>query len=313
MDAIELIEAFLRKIFEEEKIKSFEEKLRVNESKMKNLKEFLLWSTLESLFLISTAIIICFSIWEKNYSMLFLIALISFLLPFAFNFLFQDLKFEKRKRIKEDALSDLLLEASVFCDESSAEKSIKKIAEQDFGLISKDFSNAYIEIKNGASIEEALMHLSRINKSKQYSRVLGLIIQGYKNGTPMSEIFKETAEDLLETKAILKERQAVMLVTKYTLILSSALIIPAVLGLIVGLVSGLNFSSMGELSLGIDAEQRKELFEHAIIGTTFYIFEYALLSAYFLSLQQGNKKNFWVYAGILVPVAGIVFFAARAG
>jgi pilus assembly protein TadC len=311
MDAVQLIEGFTKQLFEEEKIKTFEDKLMLNESRMKNYKGFLLFSTIEGTILVICAIIALFEMWKNNYTLLVVICLISLICPFALNYLTQDIIFEKRKRQKEELLSDLLLEASVFCDESSAEETIKKISEQDFGLISKDFQRAVIEIKNGASIEDAFSHISERNKSKAYSRVISLILQGYKSGARMSQTLKETAEDLLETKAILKERQAVMLVTKYTLIMAAGLIIPAVLGLIINLVSGLNFGAVGEIGLGLDEEQRKGLFENAIIGTTLYVFEYSALSAFFLALQEGNKKSFWTYSAILFPLAGIIFFACQ--
>jgi len=259
--------------------------------------------------------ILCMALFAQfintNIDHLLLIAVVGFVTPFFVNYLFQDIVFEKRKREKEDALSDLLLEASVFCDEASMEKTIKRISNQETGLLSKDFNRAYNEIKNGASIEEALLRIKELNKSKAYNRVIDLLLQGYKSGARISETLKETAEDLLESKAIIKERQAVMLVTKYTLILAAGIIVPAILGLIIGLVSGFNFSSIGELSLGLTIEERKNLFESAISGTTIYIFEYALLSSFFLSLQEGNKKNFWVYSLVLVPISTTIFLIAK--
>ncbi|MFA6269501.1 MAG: hypothetical protein WC652_06805, partial [archaeon] len=169
----------------------------------------------------------------------------------------------------------------------------------------------YNEINNGASAEEALTHLKELNQSATYSRVIDLFLQGYKSGAKISELLKETAEDLLETKAIIKERQAVMLVTKYTLLLASGLIVPAILGSIIGLVSGLNFDSLGELSFGISSTERKVLFNSAIGGTTIYLFEYAAISAFFLAQQEGNKKNFWIYGAILTPIAAGIFFLAK--
>jgi Flp pilus assembly protein TadB len=311
MDAIITIENATRFFVKEEKIHSFEDKLFLNESKMKNFHNFILWCTIEGTILMILLIIIFLETQKFEIDYLILVCLAGFILPFFLNYLFQDFVFEKRKREKEELLSDLLLEASVFCDESSMERTIKRISTQEMGGVSKDFARAYNEIKNGSSIEEALLRIKILNKSKIYNRVIDLLLQGYKSGARISDTLKETAEDLLESKAIIKERQAVMLVTKYTLLLAAGIIVPAILGLIVGLVSGLNFSSIGEMSLGLSVEMRKELFASAINGTTIYIFEYALLSSFFLALQEGNKKNFWFYSLILVPVSTIVFFLAK--
>jgi len=311
MDAVLLIEKSVKQILEKTRIKNFEDKLMLNESKMKNLKGYLFISTICGTFLMLLTLITSFYFFQNNLQIATLLTIIGFIFPFFGIYLFEDILFEYRKRQKEELLSDLLLEASVFCDESSMEQTIKKISQQDFELISTDFKRAHTQIKNGESIQIALTRIKELNKSNAYSRVIDLFLQGYQSGAKISDILKETAEDLLETKAILKERQAVMIVTKYTLILSSGIIVPAILGLIVGLVSGLNFYSMGEIGLGMSAEIRKSLFEIAIVGTSIYIIEYSLLSSFFLALQEGNKKNFWIYALILTPISTLIFTLAK--
>ncbi|MFA5125939.1 MAG: type II secretion system F family protein [archaeon] len=313
MDSILLLENIIKMFVKDTKIKNFESKLLLNNSKMKNFKGFLKWGIIEGIFSMIITMILISQILQiqSKLELFFLISIIAFFTPLFMSYLFHDVLFEKRKREKEELLSDLLLEASIFCDESSATQTIKRLSEQDFPLLKEDFKRAYTEITNGASIEEALLHVKELNQSKTYSRVIDLLIQGYKSGAKISELLKETAEDLLEMKAIIKERQAVMLVTKYTLIIASGLIVPAILGLIIGLVAGLNFNSLGELSFGLSTEQRKALFETAISGTTIYVFEYASISSFFLALQEGNKKNFWIYALVLVPLAGITFFISK--
>ncbi|MCX6800788.1 MAG: type II secretion system F family protein [Candidatus Diapherotrites archaeon] len=308
MDANVFFKRAILFFFEKNRVKNFEEKLFMNNSKMKSLTGFIEYSLVEGIFLMIAAM----ALGAKFFGTASIaLGPFAFFLPFALNYLFQDIKFEKRKLAKEKLLPDLLLEASVFCDETSFIGTIKRLAKQDFPLLREDFERAAAEISNGASAEEALERMKALNKSEAYSRVIGLLLQGYHSGAEMSKIFKETAEDLLETHAILRERQAVMLVNKYTLILASGIIVPAVIGLIVGLVSGLNFDSMGELSLGLSIETRKKMLSFATLGTTIYLGEYALLSSFFLALQEGNKKQFWVYALILLPTALGVFYFAK--
>jgi hypothetical protein len=312
MDAIIFFEKSGQILFGQEKIINFESKLLLNKSRLKNFKGYLKWSIIEGILLMSTTMIGASQILQNKTELYLLCGAIGFATPFGINYLFQDILFEKRKRKREELLSDLLLEASVFCDENSADHIIRKLSEFDFPLLKEDFSRAYQEIQNGASIEEALTRIKELNQSKAFSRVIDLFIQGYKSGAKLSEIMKDTAEDLLETKAILKERQAVMLVTKYTLIIAAGMIVPTILGLIIGLVSGMNFDAMEGLSLGLSVEQRKALFQSAIYGTTFYVIEYAGISSFFLALQEGNKKQFWIYALILTPIAILTFVTAKA-
>jgi len=311
MEANKAIESLFREIFDEKRIIQFENKLLLNNSKMKNFKGYIAFSIIEG---ICVMIIAMFAYWQffgQKPEILVIFASIGFFAPFAINYIFQDLVFERRKQKKEELLSDLLLEASIFCDESSMAKTIAIIAEHDFPLIEEDFKRANNEIHNGASVEEALNRIKLLNNSKAYSRAIDLFIHGYKTGAKLSEMFKESAEDLLETKAIIKERQATMLITKYTLLLSAGLIVPAVLGSIIGLVGGFSNSGLSGIDLGLDKEQRTALFSAAILATTLYILEYSALSSFFLALQEGNKKNFWVYAIILVPISITIFSLAQ--
>jgi len=311
MDAGVFFEGAFRFLFEEKKVQTFEDKLLLNGSRMLNIARFAEVCVIEGLLLMAVAMVCGATAFQAGPEVFVVFGAAAFFAPFFANFLFQDIRFERRKRLKESFLPDLLLEASVFCDETSLLNSIKRFSTQDFPLLQEDFSRAIREIGNGASIEEALLRMKELNKSKSFSRVIDLLLQGYKSGASMSKVFKETAEDLLESQSILRERQAVMLVTKYTLLLSSAIIVPAILGLIIGLVSGLNFEAMGSISLGLSPEERKALFTMAVLGTNIYVLEYATLSSFFLALQEGNKKQFWVYAALIVPVALGAFFIAQ--
>ncbi|MEK6959157.1 MAG: type II secretion system F family protein [archaeon] len=310
INTVKIIERFSRNIFDLKKIRSFEEKLLLNESKSKSLNGFLKRGIIAGAVF---AIVLMIAGYYLNLSTDKFVALgiAGFFAPVFLNYLFQDIMFEQRKRKKEELLPDLLLEASVFCDETSVLKMIKRFSEEDFGLLKKDFERLNNEISKGSGVEEALLRMKELNKSRDISRMIDVIMQGYKSGAPMSESMKETAEDFLEAQGIFRERQAAMLVTRYTLLLASALIVPAIIGVLIGLIGGMNFDSMGELSLGLSPAERKELFSFAVLGANLYVIEYALLSSFFLALQEGNKKNFWVFAMVLLPIALTAFYLAQ--
>ncbi|MBT7241060.1 MAG: hypothetical protein HN878_01070, partial [Candidatus Diapherotrites archaeon] len=293
-----------------EKIKSFEDKLFLNKSKTKNIDTFIQYSIVEGIILmISTMVVFAtmFNFGEEN----LLIGIVAFFIPFLLNYIYQDVLFEKRKRKREDLLPDLLLEGSVFCDQKSLLKTIHSFSKQEIQLLNEDFKRVYLEIKNGASIEEALEHNKTLNKSESYNRVIDLLLGSYSSGGCISSLLRELAEDLMESKAIIKERQAVMLITKYTLLLSAGIIVPAILGTVIGLVTGLGFETTKDVGIGLSLVERKELFEIAVLGTTIYILEYSVLSSFFLALQEGNKKQFWIYLLILVPCATVAFVFAQ--
>lgn len=310
MDAVLLFEKFFFNLFGKEKLASFEDVLEVNESKFCNLRLFILACVVEGIIVMIGTMFLSFYLGfdiEKGIITGFLF----FFLPLVINYFWQDFFFERRKRKKEEMVVELLLEASVFYDNNSLIENIRKISETDIGLISRDFEKVYREINNGSSVVEALERMKKINKSRVIERIVDLFLHGYNSGANMSELLRECAEDLMENKAVNQERQAVMLVTKYTLILASGLIVPCILGVVIGLVNGLNFGAMGSLEIGLPMELRKELFSLAVLGTTIYVFEFAFLSSFFLAFQEGNKKNFWIYLIIILPTALICFFMAQ--
>jgi len=300
---VKVIEFFVEK----EKIGGFNDKLFLNNSRTKNLNEFIKYQVIEGIILMIFSMVLLY-LFVNNFENMFLLGILTFFVPFFLNYIFQDILFEKRKRKKEDLLPDLLLEGSVFCDQKSLLKTIHSFSQQDLPLLSEDFKRIYLDVKNGSSIEEALNRNKKLNKSESYNRVIDLLIQGYSSGGKISELLRELAEDLMETKAIIKERQAVMLVTKYTLLLSAGIIVPAILGTVIGLVTGLGFETSSDIGLGLSIAERTGLFSIATIGTTIYIFEYCILSSFFLALQEGNKKQFWIYLLILLP-CGVISFA----
>lgn len=311
MDSVLFFKNILGVVFKKEQITNFENLLIINNSRTKNLNDFLKLCVIEGIILMIIGMILSSTYLSFSIEKIVLIGGICFFIPFFLNYLFQDISFEKRKREKETLLPDLLLEASIFCDENSLLNTIEKISKSDFNLLSKDFERALIEIKKGATIEEALNKTKILNKSRSYDRVIDLLLQSYKSGVSVSDSLKETAEDLLENQAIIKERQAVMLVTKYTLLLACAIIVPGILGLVIGLITGLNFSSIGDIGFGLSPEERQIMFDSAKMGANIYLIEYALLASYFLAIQEGNKKQFFVYLIFLVPISLITFISAQ--
>ena len=239
MDAVDFFTSSFENLFGKEKLIGFRNKLLLNESG--DLKKFILICILEGLFFLTAGMITLFY-FELDIDRVIILGIVLFFVPFFINYLWQDIKFENMKKKKENLLPELLLEASVFYDENSLLKNIKKMSQIDLPF-NKDFYRILREINNGSNIVDALNRLKTLNQSKNIDRVIDLFLHGYESGVALETLLKETAEDLLENNSILKERQAVMLVTKYTLFLAAGLIVPSIIGLIIGLVNGLNFNN----------------------------------------------------------------------
>jgi hypothetical protein len=166
----------------------------------------------------------------------------------------------------------------------------------------KEFEKAFNETEKGKTIEEALKGISFRCKSEVISRSMNLLIQGNKSGCEMNKVFKEAAEDILETQSIIRERIASLFIQKYTLILAGGIIVPALLGIITGFVNEMNFMGINELGLGMNPIERKEIIESSLLGNQIYILEYALIASFFIANQEGQTKKALIYALILIPL-----------
>ncbi len=299
------IENKTTELFGQEKIKEFNHLLKENNSK----------KTAEELIKIYFAAGISFSLISIGISSLFELNLLFSVLLFFFcmvfpallHYFFHLFLFEKNKREKEKIVPDILLQASIFPKGTSIIKIMKYISEADYGLMSLEFKKAFNETEKGKTVEKALNGISFRCKSEIISRAMNLLIQGNKSGVEMNKVFKETAEDILETQSIIQERIASVFIQKYTLILAGGLIVPMLLGLITGFVNEMNFLGINELGLGMPAEERKEIIETALTANQIYILEYALIASFFISQQEGNTKKAFIYALILIPL-GIISY-----
>lgn len=237
--------------------------------------------------------------------------LVSFFLPLGFWYFFFLLRAEQLKRKKELLVPDLLLSCGAFPKGTDSMALLRFGASSHFGLLGKEFEKACREIGHGATIEQALQSMKKRCQSRVIDRMADLLITGYESGADLSRVFRETAEDLFETRFLLQERQAVLLVQKYTILLAGGLLVPVVLGLVSGLVNQLDFSSLSTLELGLNAQQRKELLEAAALGTQLYLLEYAILASFFVANQEGNWKKGILYAAILLPAGMLGFWLAK--
>ncbi|MDO8647889.1 MAG: type II secretion system F family protein [Candidatus Diapherotrites archaeon] len=300
----------IEKFFGKEKAEDFEAMLLQNNPR-NSLKKFFESSLAEGALILLLGLALAFEL-QLGEEFLFALPIIAFIVPLFANYFFQSLVFEKRKREIEEAVPDVLLQAASMPSNSSFSNIAEYLSRQDFGSLSKEFEKAKLEVEKGAAVQEALGNISKRCNSPIVERMALLLKQGFESGNDLSSVFRETAEDIIETRTILKERSAALALQKMTLLFAGALIVPLVLGLISGLIKGFDFAQVSELGIGLAEAQRKELIQTALTTSQLYIIEFAILASIFAAFIDSNLKKSVIYAALLIPAGLAAFYIAGA-
>ena len=237
------------------------------------------------------------------------ISFAAFFVPGFLGFLYINYLFEARKKKIEEEIPNVLLLASSLPNGAGLGKVIAFMAETGTGPMQEEFKIAENQIKFGMPIEKAFENMNKRVCSDSFGRACDLIINGLNSGANMQQIFRETADDFLETNSIIRERAANATIQKYTLLLAGGFLVPLILGLLTGTTNSMGNNPI-DLEIGLDAEAKKGIVEAALNGSLIYIFEYSIIAAVFVAFHEGNSKKAVVYAAFLVPCGMITYLAA---
>ena len=258
---------------------------------------------------IISLISLCSALFYFKDEKLVIVSLILSLAPTTIGFFYITYLVESRKKRIEKELPDLLLMASSLPERTGIEKLITFMATKSDGPLSKEFVIVKEKINMGTPITEALISLKKRNGSLSLNRSIDLLINSLESGAEMSAVFRETAEDFLQTNSIIRERSANSTIEKYTLLLAGGVLVPLILGKIAGMISEFNFSGMPELGIGMSELVREKIVEASLLGNVIYIAEYALIASAFIAFQEGQQQKAILYAIFLLPLSlGIYFF-----
>ena len=214
----------------------------------------------------------------------------------------------RRQRLIEEELPQALYRAASNTA-MPVEGLVEELAEGD-GPLAEEFGKARAQLGNGVPVDEALESMACSNDSRLLKRAIGLVLQGYRTGADMSDALRETAEEISGAAEVVREQAATTAIEKYTLLLAGGAIVPLVLGSLVSMVTSLNFAGLS--GLGFGPENPGELLASALLGSQFYIVEYAVLASLFVAYQENSIEKAFVYAAVLVPVSMALFLLAQA-
>ncbi len=184
------------------------------------------------------------------------------------------------------------------------EETVKAVAESGYGALSKEFEKISKSIKNNGFESSMKQAINRTN-SKELREFLEILLTGYETGEDIHNALIKTADSILSKKVIEEQQAASTLIQKYTIILSSAFIVPMLLGVVVSLVKGINMAGLFEIS----AQLKKEALSLMITADYAYVAANYLISTVFAAVL-GNEKNLLKYLPlVIIPIA--VFTLAK--
>jgi hypothetical protein len=185
---------------------------------------------------------------------------------------------------------------------------IYKFANSKSKLISSEFSFIKSKLNQGHKIEELFKILRTKYKSNILNKFLDLLLISRTFGTTSNKDFKYLVENFIDSKNIIKQRESLLLLQKYTIFICSAIILPAIISIVIELVKNLS-TSLDFSVFGFTISSN--LFSIVYYCSLIYIFEYILISSFYLSFIEDNNSKFIVYLLILLPISIFIFFISK--
>jgi Flp pilus assembly protein TadB len=228
------------------------------------------------------------------------------LLPLLLNIMFHELGFEQRTRRIEKQLPDSLVLFASFPSTTSFEHAIALLSTSTPEPIRSEWVRVQVRVQQSIQKNGDVTVFGEGMHSPIASRCIHLLQRGYRSGAPIHSALAGMAHDLMLHHAHFQERSATLLVEKYTLLLAGGILVPVLLGVMVGVVERLPFNLLLE-----NAAAHQELFRAALFSIRGYLFLYAALAGIFIGLQENQPWKMSVYVVVLVPLAQIAYQLGR--
>lgn len=231
-------------------------------------------------------------------------SIILLIIPLAFYGFFLYLEDLRTSEI-ESYMPDALFYASSL-HSFGLEKVVKELAFSNYGLLSSEFLKTYNQVNAGFSIKIALISLVERNNSLIIERGISLLIKIHNLGSSLENALRSTAEDIYDMFILMRERSSILSMMKYNLFVS-ALIVPAIFGAVISIVSSLDLTYISFL-LG---ENSIDLYPTILFSINIYLVEFSILASLFLADFSGSWKHFVIYLIFLLPLTFILFFGVQ--
>lgn len=206
---------------------------------------------------------------------------------------------EKEIHDAERKLPDVLYSAASMHKFFSAERMLSFFAKGGFGRLSSAFGMALRRQQAGESFAKSLSAAEAHCPSPLVKRALSLLAVSYETGTDMYFALREAAQDVAMFFSLVQERLAMLAIQRYTLLLSAAILVPAILGI--------SLSFLPQLAAFGMQEGSQLAFDSLSLACRAYLLVGAALSSAMLSYSEGQQSKALLYFSAIAPLSQLVF------
>ncbi len=221
--------------------------------------------------------------------------------PFVVHLVYHFMQYEKNTQKMEEQAADTL---SIFVSIPSTLSFVQRlneIARLSQHPLREEWKQIIEQIGKGKNVSDALLTLGERRDSRILETVSALLVRAYESGHSIEQPALALAEEITAFHASEHERRATLFVEKCTLLLAGGLLVPFLLGILVGVV--------GTLPLGYDMDPvaTEHLMHTALLSIRGYLFLYAILASIFIGFQDNRLGSALFYILLLVPCAQLLF------
>ena len=212
----------------------------ISEKYLSKLQEFLLSGAIFTdaskvlavliIFILVSEIVLAVTLTLLNLSWAMLI-LPFFLIPGLFTYVI--VQQEKRAQEIERTAPDFLRQLSSMLQVGlSFENAMEDMSQYGEGPLYDEMRRTIIEIRMGRNFDDAWRAMSKRLKSKELERVFGIILDGRKSGSSISNVLSDVSDDLRDLMALKRERKSAVMMSVMFLLISAVIATPFAIGMV---------------------------------------------------------------------------------
>ena len=134
---------------------------------------------------------------------------------------------EKRAQEIERTAPDFLRQLSSMLQVGlSFENAMEDMSQYGKGPLYDEIRRTVIEIRMGRNFDDAWRAMSQRLKSKELERVFGIILDGRRSGSSISNVLSDVSDDLRDLLALKRERKSTVMMSVMFLLISAVIATP---------------------------------------------------------------------------------------